>query len=256
MTAKSIQTKLTTQTLGRRLHTFDTLPSTSDHLKSLAAEDAPHGTAVIARHQSAGRGRRGRVFYSPKGDGVYMSVLLSGPIPATQSGRITCAAAVAVAEAIESLIPTSVQIKWVNDLLIDGKKVCGILTEGELNPATGTLDHAVLGIGINLSTADFPPELRGIATSLVLATGVAPDPAALIAAVLNRLEEVLNAIDTGDFFEEYRRRCVVLGKTVTVLRGNEHFSARALAVDDDGWLQVQTDTGTVTLSSGEVSIRL
>lgn len=255
MTTDAILSKLTTRAIGRRLHIFDTLPSTSDEIKTLAEQNAPHGTTVIAHHQSAGRGRRGRSFYSPEGDGIYMSILLSGPIPAKDSGRITCAAAVAVARAIEALTPASVQIKWVNDLLINGKKLSGILTEGKLDPDSGMLDYAVLGIGINLSTADFPPELQAIATSLKMATGVAPDPDTLVAEILNRLEPVLHESSTV-FLEEYRRRSAVLGKTVTVFRGAETFSARAVAIDDTGALLVETETGTCALSSGEVSVRL
>ncbi len=255
MTTDAIISKLTTRNLGRQLHIFDTLPSTSDQVKTLAEQNAPHGTTVIARHQSAGRGRRGRSFYSPDGDGVYMSVLLSGPIPVKDSGRITCAAAIAVARAIESLLPTAIQIKWVNDLMIDGKKICGILTEGKLDPKSGMLNYAVLGIGINLTTADFPPELKGLATSLKLMTGVAPDPDALVAGILNQLEKAFTDTPAA-CLEEYRRRSAVLGKTVTVLRGAETFSARAVAIDDNGGLLVQTDNQTITLSSGEVSVRL
>ncbi len=244
-----------TARLGCPLHTFPSLPSTSDHLKALAAGGAGHGTTVIADHQAAGRGRKGRTFFSPTG-GLYLSVLLRRPIPATAVGRITLSAAVAVANAIEALCPVTVGIKWVNDLVIDGKKICGILTEGELNPATGVCDYAIVGIGINLSTADFPPELQHIATSLALAAGVTPDRDKLVAEILARLEKVLDEPENGAVLEEYRRRCVVLGKRVTVIRPDETYEARAVAIDDNGQLVVETPTASKTLSSGEVSIKL
>lgn len=252
----AVQAQLHTKLLGHPLHILPVLSSTNDHLKTLAADGAASGTALIADHQCAGRGRRGRRFYSPPSSGVYMSVLLRGPIPAQTVGKMTSVAAVATAEAIESLLPVQVQIKWVNDLLIDGKKVCGILTEGNLNAETGECDHAIIGIGVNVSTTAFPPELQEVATSLTLAGGKAPDRAALIAAILNRLEKALARMETGAFLAESRRRSAVLGKTVTVLRGNESYLAQAIAIDDDGRLVVDTDAGRRTLSSGEVSLKL
>lgn len=254
LTADAVTALLHTKTLGKTLTVYSALASTNDTAKAVAA-DAAHGTVIIADHQSAGRGRRGRSFFSPRGCGVYMSVILKENLSADKVGLLTTAAAVAVARAIENLVPAQVYIKWVNDLLINGKKVCGILTEGTPN-GNGGYDFAVIGIGVNVCTADFPPEIDAIATSLLRECGEAPERAVLIAAILRELETVLSEMDTGAFLEESRRRSAVLGKAVTVIRGNETFAATAVAIDHAGALVVETDTGIKTLSSGEVSLRL
>ncbi len=254
LTANAVQALLHTKTLGNTLYVYPLLPSTNDTAKTSAA-NAVHGTVIIADHQSAGRGRRGRSFFSPCGSGVYMSVILREDLLAEKVGLLTTAAAVAVARAIESLIPAQVQIKWVNDLLINGKKVCGILTEGTPND-NGGYHFAIIGIGVNVSTLHFPSEIDETASSLLRECGEAPDRAALIAAILGELETVLTQMDSGAFLEENRRRSAVLGNMVTVIRGNETFAARAIAIDDAGALIVETDVGKKTLSSGEVSLRL
>ncbi|PWL81845.1 MAG: biotin--[acetyl-CoA-carboxylase] ligase [Clostridia bacterium] len=252
---EAITAGLMTEDIGRTLYLHPLLPSTNDRVKSLAAEGAPHGLLVVADHQSAGRGRRGRVFFSPPGSGVYMSVLLRTPMNARKVGLLTSMAAVAVAEAIESLLPVQVQIKWVNDLLINGKKVCGILTEGSLSAETLQCAYAVVGIGINVSTAAFPSDLQRVASSLLLEAGRAPDRAVLIAAVCNRLETRFATMDSGDFLKESRRRSAVIGKTVTVL-SDGRYTAVARGIDDDGHLVVETADGLKTLHAGEVSLRL
>ena len=254
--AQSISARLETAQLGRNLEVAALLSSTNDVAKQRAADGAPHGTVIVADHQSAGRGRRGRCFFSPPGCGVYMSVILRDGLSAEKVGLLTSAAAVAVAEAIESFVPAAVQIKWVNDLLIDGKKICGILTEGSLYAENGEYEYAVLGIGINVGTVDFPPELETVATSIQAATGTAVDRAALIAAILGQLERTLATMEDGAFLAESRRRSAVLGKTVTVLQGNDRYPARAVEIDSQGRLVVETDAGRRTVLSGEVSLRL
>lgn len=248
MTKETLASFLNTKILGNTLYIHTELPSTNDTLKQLAA-DAPDGTVIIAEHQTAGRGRRGRSFYSPKGCGIYMSVLFKRPLSAEQVGLFTSAAAVAVARTIEALLPIEVQIKWVNDLLVHGKKVCGILAEG-------TPDGVVLGIGINVSTTQFPADIAAIASSLLKESGQAPDPAVLVARTLEQLEAVTADLDARAFLEESRRRSAVLGKEITVLRGDQSFRATAIAIDDGGALVVQTADDIIALSSGEVSLRL
>lgn len=253
-TAAAVKARLHTTELGRTLTVYPALPSTNDTAKAIAAT-AAHGTVILAEHQTAGRGRKGRAFFSPPGCGLYMSVILRERLTAARVELLTSAAAVAVANAIEGLVPAAVQIKWVNDLLIDGKKVCGILTEGAPN-AAGEYDFAVIGIGVNISTVDFPPELDAVASSLLRACGTAPDRAALAAAILHALETVLADMESGAFLKETRRRSAVLGKTVTVVRGNETFLAQAIEIDDKGALIVETAGGRQRLCSGEVSLRL
>jgi len=239
---------LKTTHLGRHLEVFHTLPSTNTYLKE--HPDLPHGATVIATHQTAGRGRKGRAFFSPDG-GLYMSVLIRRELTAKTVGLLTCATAVAVARAIESLFPLSVQIKWVNDLLVRGKKVCGILTEGSV-----TDGWAVIGIGVNIAKADFPTDIAAIATSLYNESGKTVTADALAAAILNALEPLLDTLDTGAFLEETRRRSAVIGKDITVYRGAETFKAHAVGIDEAGGLIITTANGTQTLTSGEVSIRL
>ena len=247
-----IRRHLHTALFGQSLQVAAVLPSTNTTARELAAKGAPEGTVVVAAAQTAGRGTRSRAFFSPQG-GVYMSIILR---PREADGcLITSCAAVAVARAIERLCPLTVRIKWVNDLVVDGKKLCGILTEAGFNP-DNTIDHVVLGIGVNVAAVEFPPELADIATSLGN-EGCAVDRGALIAAVLEEWESAYATIGSGDFLTESRARSCVLGQRITVTRGNERFSATATDINDRGHLLVETDDGeTVTLLSGEVSIRI
>ncbi len=250
--AQAVKALLDTHTLGNTIEFYEQLPSTNDTAKACAST-AAHGTVILADRQTAGRGRFTRQFFSPQQDGIYMSVILRHGIKTDTVGLLTCATAVAVARAIEALIPATVHIKWVNDLLIHGKKVCGILTEASLTP-DGTYDFAVIGIGINVSTLQFPAELDAIASSLLKECGVCPDRAALCAAVLRELETVLDKLESRAFLQESRTRSAVLGKDITVICGDRHYTAHALDIDDDGGLVVQTENGIHTVRSGEVSV--
>ncbi len=249
MEAKRITAQLRTKHLGRHLEVFKTLPSTNTYLKE--QNDLPHGAVIIAADQTAGRGRRGRDFFSPQG-GLYMSILLRRTLTASTVGLLTSAAAVAVADAIEAVCPVSVQIKWVNDLLVNSKKVCGILAEGA--PADG---WAIIGIGVNVDTKVFPRELTAIATSLYKESGKTVSAEQLAAAILNALEPLVEHIENPAFLEDTRRRSAVIGKDITVFHGNETFLAHAVGIDDAGGLIIQKHDGTpCVLTSGEVSIRL
>lgn len=221
------------------------IPSTNTALKERAAQDAAIGTTLIAARQTGGRGRLGRQFHSPEG-GLYLSTLIA------PTDTATCCAAVAAARAIESLCEAKIDIKWVNDLYLNGRKVAGILAEGVLSP-DGALTAVVLGIGINVGEMTFPDELQTIATSLGN-EGFALAREDVAAAFLGALT---HALTDPTAMEEYRRRNLVLGRQVTVVQGNRTFTATAQAITDDGYLVVCTADGTPhTLSSGEVSIRL
>ena len=249
-----VENCLQTRRFGRLLRAVGETDSTNRLAREWAAAGAPEGAAVVADRQTAGRGRRGRAFFSPPG-GIDLSVVLR-PTAGMDPGRITSCAAVAAARAIERFAAFPVQIKWVNDLLVHGRKVCGILTEGELDPATGALRYGVLGIGINVGMAVFPPPLAEIATSLAN-EGCSVERERLIAAVLEELESAYARMGDGSFLEESRRRSAVLGRPVTVLRGDERFEAVAEAIDEQGHLVVRTADGRLlTLHSGEVSLRL
>lgn len=251
MTAARIAAQLHTHTFGRTLTVEPQLPSTNTAARALAQSGAQEGTVVVAAAQSAGRGRRGRAFFSPVG-GVYISVILRPPTTVT-AGDITACAAIAAARAIERLCPAAVGVKWVNDLYIHGRKVCGILTEGECAP-DGTLTYAILGIGINVAPTAFPDDIP--ATSLAN-EGYTVDREALVAALLEEWEALYTTYDPALILTESRRRSVVIGREVTVRQGDTTYPATALDINEQGYLLARTSAGDITaLSSGEVSIIL
>lgn len=237
------------------VYCHETLDSTNRAAKLLALDGAPHGTLVLAAHQSAGRGRLGRRFESPAGKGVYCSVLLR-PAPApVEAQRATAGAAVAVCRAVQRLCGLELGVKWVNDLYYRGKKVCGILTEAGTDMESGRLEWLVVGIGLNLTTtpADWPEELAHTAGSLYPG-GPAPVGRAALAGAIAR--ELLDLCPGFDVLEEYRRRCFVPGHWVTVCTAAGTYPARALSIDGEGRLVVQRENGhREALRCGEVSIR-
>ena len=238
---------------------YRSITSTNTVLKTMAEEGAAEGLCLVAGEQTAGRGRRGRSFYSPPDSGLYLSMLLRPTLQAADATSITACAAVAVAEAIEDLAPVKAEIKWVNDILIGERKVCGILTEASLDCESGGVNYLIVGIGINtrVPQADFPEELRPIAGS---AFGDQPIPelrCRLAAGVMDRLAGYYTHLTEKTWFEEYRRRSVVLGKDVNILYPDrEPEPATVLDLDPDCALIVRTENGEVRrLNSGEVSIR-
>ena len=237
------------------IHLYETLDSSNQTAKQLALAGAPHGTLVLAGQQSAGRGRMGRRFESPAGKGVYLSLVLRVPVPASEALGVTIGASVAVARAVKALCGLELSIKWVNDLYYQGKKVCGILTEAGSSVESGFLDWLVVGIGLNLTTApeDWPDELARTAGSL-FPGGPAPVSRAALAGAIAR--ELLALCPAFDCLDEYRARCFVPGHWVTVCTAAETYAARALAIDDRGALLVEREGGRrVALQHGEVSIR-
>lgn len=239
---------------------FSSLASTNTTVKQMAAVGAPNGSVVIAERQSAGRGRMGRSFFSPDSTGLYMSVLVCRDFPAADAIRMTTAAAVATAQAIEMISGKTARIKWVNDIYIDEKKVCGILTEGSIARGTCAMAYAVVGIGVNIISpvGGFPPEIADVATSLFSeekAVGTVREN--LAAEILNRLMPLLDDLKSPVILHDYRRRSLIPGRYVWVYRGNETARrALALEVDDEFRLLVRYEDGTTeALDSGEVSIK-
>lgn len=228
----------------------DTVASTNTALRG-----APHGTVLIAGHQTGGRGRMGRSFHSPAGMGLYLSALLRPRCRADRLMHLTCAAAVAACDAM----PLPCGIKWTNDLVAGRKKLGGILTELSLNP-DGTVQWAIIGIGINCAQKpeDFPPELRDMAASIAMETGMVPDRAALAASLILSLKKMSDSLLTGteEMLRRYRSLCVTLGQEISVVRGDTVRHGRALDVDEKGALLVRFSDGTLeAVNSGEVSIR-
>ncbi len=242
-----------------QIHYFDTIDSTNTKAKEMALQGAPHGSVLIADRQTGGRGRMGRSFYSPGGMGIYMSVILRPQYPAAQLMHLTCAAAVAMCDAVEKTTGLRPGIKWTNDLVIGRKKVAGILTELGLNGENGNIDHAVIGIGINCRQAeqDFPDDIRSTATSLSLAAGKPVDRAALAANMITAFEEMSrNLIHKDAVLDRYRADCITLGQEVSILSNQQVRHGKALDIDSDGGLIVRFPDGHLeAIGAGEVSVR-
>ena len=250
-----------TDRVGRTLVCLEEVDSTNLYAKQLAAEGAADGTVVVADRQTAGRGRLGRSFQSPGGRGIYLTALLRPNLPPERLSPVTAMAGVAVCRAVERICGVSPGLKWPNDPVLEGKKLCGILTELSLEGETGRVQDLVLGIGINVSQRpeDFTPEVREMATSLAQALGRPMSRPALAAEVIREVDQLYAALAAGElepYLAEYRRRCVNLGRTVRLLGPGGGETAEALDIDADFGLVVRTADGTVrSVRSGEVSVR-
>lgn len=237
---------------------YDTVESTNSLAKQLAKEGAPHGTVLIADRQTAGRGRMGRQFLSPAGQGIYLSVILRPDCEATQLMHLTCAVAVAMCDAVEKVAHVRPQVKWINDLILAERKVGGILTELSLDG--DKVDFAVVGIGINClqSPADFPAELRQIAGSLSMAVSQSIDREALAAAMVDALYAMSRELISGKeaYMARYRADCLTIGREVAVHTSSGVYAAVAEDVDAQGSLIVRPADGALRcVSSGEVHVR-
>ncbi|MBO4898289.1 MAG: biotin--[acetyl-CoA-carboxylase] ligase [Clostridia bacterium] len=234
--------------------------STNIYLKEIAAEGADAGQVVLADEQSAGRGRLGRRFLSPKGSGLYISYLMRPSVEAPESVSLTAHAAVAVARAIKTVCGADCGIKWVNDLTLNKKKICGILTELSVEAETGRIQNIVVGIGINVNEkkGSFPAEIKDIATSLYSETGKKVSRAHLAAEVIKELDVLAerNFKDMEAYLSDYRKMSVTIGKDIKVIKGDEVKAGKAVKINDDYTLKVEYDDGTKeNLMAGEVSVR-
>lgn len=230
----------------------ETLTSTNDAAKKHAASGG-NFVAVLAETQSAGRGRLGRGFFCKKGSGLYISALIRPKLDMTDCGKITAYAAVVAAKAVEKLCGKSVDIKWVNDLYMNSKKICGILTEGGMGFEGGSLDYAVIGIGINVTDPCFPDDVREVATDVQTESGVKIGRCELAAEILKGLAETETQIKNGGFIADYRSRLFMLGSEVVV---NGSYTAKAVALDDDCSLILEREGKRIKFSAGEVTLKL
>ena len=240
------------------IEVYKTVTSTNDLAKQYALDLKPEGTVIVAREQTAGRGRKGRSFYSPMSTGVYISVLLRPELTAEKTLYITTAAAVAVAKAIEKISGKEAKIKWVNDIFVDGKKVCGILTEGAIDFETGKMQYAVLGIGVNIKKPenDFPSEIQNIAGS-VFDTTDKEVSSIIVAEILNNFMNYYKNLANKPFYEEYKKRMFLIGKHLTVYSGKDSYPAVAIDLDKELSLIVKDENGNIKkLNTGEVSIKI
>ncbi len=255
---RELEQGLKTKTMGQFIYFYEETDTTNNRARELALEGVPEGTLVVAEKQTDGRGRRGKVWESPLGTGIWMSLVLRPQIMPAEASVLTLLCGLATAEAIEAETGLSAGIKWPNDILINGKKAVGILTE--MDCEMSEVHFVIPGIGINVNTASFPPEIADIATSLYLECGKTVSRRRLVHKVLERLEEHYETfLRTGSFtamLEDYRKHCITLGKEVHVL-GREPFFAEALDITPEGELLVRrADNGKEeVVFSGEVSIR-
>jgi len=211
-------------------------------------------TLVVSEEQTAGRGRFNRAFYSPQGSGIYMSLVIKNRMM-VENVQITCAAAVAVRRALVNLFAVECGIKWVNDIYLNSKKVCGILTEGTLDMESGSLSSVVVGIGINLTTDSFPSEVSEIAGAV--ANGKKVNRARVVCEVISELIHILKSESVESFMTEYRKHSLILGKMVRVKKGCEEFAGKAVDIDMQGELTIlKSDGGLEHFNSGEVSVKL
>lgn len=236
---------------------LDEVDSTNTYARSLADSGACEGTVVIAERQTAGRGRMGRTFLSPAG-GLYMSVILRPTAPPEQLLHLTAVVAAAVQRTVESVCGVQAQIKWTNDLVCGGKKLCGILTESVMDAGAKTLNAVIVGIGINCDQTEFDPSIADMATSIRLETGKAADRNALAGALIHAMYAVSLTMMTHkeNWLRRFRENCMTVGRDVKLVRGNDTRIAHADGIGENGELLVTYDDGTQeAISSGEISVR-
>lgn len=242
------------------LFCYDSVTSTNDLAKAMAREGAPEGTTVVARCQTAGRGRLGRQFHAPDGLGLYFSLILRPDCLPEDIFHLTCAAGVAACNAVEKAAGRRPQIKWTNDLVYNHQKLGGILTELSVT-TSGKVEWAVVGIGINClqeKAEDFPPDIRSFATSMLLATGQACSPARLAGHLIQALYPICHFLipKKDAIMQQYRQDCMTIGQHVVLLRGDEKRYGTALSIDDRGGLIVKFQDGTTeSVQAGEISVR-
>ncbi len=257
LTVQELLPKLNTRSFGRNLRLFDVVGSTQDELRTLAEQGAPEGTVVIAEQQTSGRGRMGRAWVSPAGKGVWMSLLLRPTVPLPLTPQLTLLAAVALSRAITRLVPLTIGIKWPNDLLVDGRKISGILLESAAEDER--LRYVVVGLGIsaNLDAEDYPEELLEKAISLKMAAGQPVSRSELISAVLEQFEQ-LYALYLEQGFAPIRAlweaHSVTLNRTVTLTTPQGAIEGVPRELDDMGGLRVELPDGSFrTIYSAEVN---
>ena len=254
-----MEKKILEQHLNQKLNItiFDEIDSTNNYLKKLGSQGEKENQLVIALSQTGGRGRMGRSFYSPNGTGIYFSLLLHPEFSAEKSLLLTVMAAVSVAETVMKYNSNDVKIKWVNDIYIDGKKVCGILTEGAIN-SNKMLDYAVVGIGINVIAPEngFPDDIKDIATAIFPGNTEVTIKEEIVADVVNRFFDMFNGVDT-DFVKRYKKYSYLTGKEINIISGETSRTATVIDITDDCHLLVKNEKGEIEeISSGDVSVRL
>jgi len=247
---------LTTNFIGKNYIHKLVIDSTNNFAKEMASK-VPDGTVIIAEEQIAGRGRLGRSWISQKGCGIWMSIILKPNIQPQEALNLTQVAAISVVKAIEEVFHVESKIKWPNDIILNNKKVCGILTE--MSSEIDKINYVIIGIGVNVNCDNFPEELKGKATSLYLETNSKVDRKKLTASILNNLEFYYNAyLQKG--FEYIRPICIeksiTIGRQIKVIANEGEIEGKAVNIDNNGSLVVETKEGKrLSIMSGDVSVR-
>ena len=255
--AEARQCHLNTKIIGKSITVLDTVGSTNDYLKELGAKGAEAGTVVIAREQTAGKGRLGRVWQTKKDDGIALSLLLRPELAPSEISAITPLSGLALCRAINDFCMLDSRIKWPNDVIVGKKKLVGILTE--MSAEFDKVEFTVTGIGINVEHTVFPEEIAHKATSILLETGRHIDQNKFVATVLNYLEQelVMNRYRlNGQTVNDYQTLCASIGRQVTFTRGKRKISGMGVSINNNGELEVMLSNGTVaTVNSGEVTVQ-
>jgi BirA family biotin operon repressor/biotin-[acetyl-CoA-carboxylase] ligase len=246
---------LGTKIIGRKFFVFDTIDSTNACARALGDAGTAEGSVVVTDYQSSGRGRLGRSWTAVRGANLLFSVLLRPQIKVENAGLLTLYASAAIARAIERHVGLSVECKWPNDLLLNGRKFSGILLENLLQQSE--LSFAVIGAGINVNQRSFPDELSGRATSLCLETGRTIDRKSLLRGILTELDSMYTAVRHGEFdlvVSEWTKRCSMFGKPVAVLHQDTQVAGIARRLNHDAGLVIETSTGHETVYAGDVTL--
>lgn len=258
VTERVIRGNLTTKRFGKTICYQEEIDSTNSRAKILGEQGYPEGTLVVAEQQNGGRGRKGRQWISEKQSGIWMTLLLRPQIPIEKVSMLTLVAALAVANGIQEYVDDAVQIKWPNDIVINGKKVCGILTE--MSTELDTIHYVVVGIGINVHTKEFSETVKDIATSIYLETGKHIARAELIGKILEQFQayydQFVNTQSLEFLMEEYNSRLVNIQKEVLLIENDEEQSVLSKGIDETGALVVERENGVEErIIAGEVSVR-
>ena len=258
MTEAEIKSLMHTEWVAKEVLYFDTIDSTNTKAQELAEKGYPSGTLVVADKQESGKGRRGRSWVSPSGTGIFMTLMIKPDINPNNASMLTLVAALAVAKAITSVTGEAALIKWPNDIVVNSKKVCGILTE--MNAQFDYINHIVVGIGINVHNESFPEEISQMASSLMIeAGGKRFHRAQIIAETMSYFEQYydtfLKTQDLSALVREYDELLVNRNKSVRVLDPKEPFDGKAMGITPKGELIVDTWESRKLVSSGEVSVR-
>ena len=254
LTGKGITANLRERTNISRVICLSEIDSTNNYAKKLAMTGAAHGTLIAANHQTSGRGRHGHSFVSPPGTGLYMTLMLRPNVEAAKFQMITIAAAVAVSLAIEGLYEgSSVGIKWVNDIYFRGRKIAGILTEAISSIESGEIECVITGIGINVSTKNFPPELAQTAGAIFTDDNILFGRDELCARIADNIMDFAEDLNAPEIITAYRERSILTGQDITYMQDDIQHCGHVQGIDDSGGLVIVNDTGDIeTLRSGEV----